>query len=102
MDSAWSRAVLECMPEVQTVIDSPFGHGELKLAGRWRLGRELAKQRYDCAIVLPNSFKSALVPFFADIPILGNLFKSTININNKTELLIFITPKIMREGSNLY
>jgi type IV pilus assembly protein PilQ len=42
------------------------------------------------------------VPFFADIPVLGNLFKSTININNKTELLIFITPKILREGSNLY
>jgi len=42
------------------------------------------------------------VPFFADIPILGNLFKSTTDINNKTELLIFITPKILREGSNLY
>jgi type IV pilus assembly protein PilQ len=42
------------------------------------------------------------VPFLADIPVLGNLFKSTITINNKTELLIFITPKILREGSNLY
>jgi type IV pilus assembly protein PilQ len=42
------------------------------------------------------------VPFLADIPVLGNLFKSTINVNNKTELLIFITPKILREGSNLY
>ena len=42
------------------------------------------------------------VPFLADIPILGNLFKSTTDINNKTELLIFITPKILREGSNLY
>jgi type IV pilus assembly protein PilQ len=42
------------------------------------------------------------VPFLADIPILGNLFKSTINVNNKQELLIFITPKILREGSNLY
>jgi type IV pilus assembly protein PilQ len=42
------------------------------------------------------------VPFLADIPVLGNLFKSTVNINNKTELLIFITPKILREGSNLY
>jgi type IV pilus assembly protein PilQ len=42
------------------------------------------------------------VPFFGDIPILGNLFKSTIKTNNKTELLIFITPKILREGSNLY
>ncbi len=42
------------------------------------------------------------VPFLADVPVLGNLFKNSININNKTELLIFITPKILREGSNLY
>jgi type IV pilus assembly protein PilQ len=42
------------------------------------------------------------VPFLADIPVLGYLFKSSTNINNKTELLIFITPKILREGSNLY
>ena len=42
------------------------------------------------------------VPFLAEIPILGNLFKSTTDINNKTELLIFITPKILREGSQLY
>jgi type IV pilus assembly protein PilQ len=42
------------------------------------------------------------VPFLGDIPVLGNLFKSTTDINNKTELLIFITPKILREGSNLY
>jgi type IV pilus assembly protein PilQ len=42
------------------------------------------------------------VPFLGDVPVLGNLFKTTTNINNKTELLIFITPKILREGSNLY
>ncbi len=42
------------------------------------------------------------VPFLADIPLLGYLFRSTTDINNKTELLIFITPKILREGSNLY
>jgi type IV pilus assembly protein PilQ len=42
------------------------------------------------------------VPWLGDIPVLGNLFKSTTNVNNKTELLIFITPKILREGSNLY
>jgi len=40
--------------------------------------------------------------FLADIPVLGNMFKSTIDINDKTELLIFITPKILREGSTLY
>jgi type IV pilus assembly protein PilQ len=49
-----------------------------------------------------KSYTATKVPFFADIPVLGNLFKSTIKINNKTELLIFITPKILREGSNLY
>ncbi len=49
-----------------------------------------------------KSLSSNKVPFFADIPVLGNLFKSTTRINNKTELLIFITPKILREGSNLY
>ena len=49
-----------------------------------------------------KSYSANKVPFLADIPILGNLFKSTIRINNKTELLIFITPKILREGSNLY
>ena len=42
------------------------------------------------------------VPFFGDIPWLGYLFRSTKDVNNKTELLIFITPKILREGSNLY
>jgi type IV pilus assembly protein PilQ len=38
------------------------------------------------------------VPFFGDLPVLGNLFKRRINQNDKTELLIFITPKIMDEN----
>jgi type IV pilus assembly protein PilQ len=42
------------------------------------------------------------VPYLGDIPILGHLFKQTTDIQDKTELLIFITPKILREGSNLY
>jgi type IV pilus assembly protein PilQ len=42
------------------------------------------------------------VPYLGDIPFLGNLFKTTTDIRDKTELLIFITPKILREGSNLY
>jgi type IV pilus assembly protein PilQ len=49
-----------------------------------------------------KSYSANKVPWLGDIPVLGNLFKSTTNINNKTELLIFITPKILREGSNLY
>ncbi len=42
------------------------------------------------------------VPLLGDIPVLGYLFKSTTDVNNKTELLIFITPKILREGTNIY
>jgi type IV pilus assembly protein PilQ len=49
-----------------------------------------------------NSKSANKVPFLGDIPFLGALFRSTTTINNKTELLVFITPKILREGSNLY
>jgi type IV pilus assembly protein PilQ len=38
------------------------------------------------------------VPYLGDIPILGHLFKNTTRVNNKNELLIFVTPKIVREG----
>jgi len=66
---AWTAPVLRRMPEIDEVIESPFDHGELALAARWRLGRSLRSRGYDEAIVLPNSFKSALVPFFAGIPL---------------------------------
>ena len=65
----WVAPVLLRMPEVSEVIDNPFGHGELRLLDRWRVGRELKRRGYDSAIVLPNSLKSALVPFFAGIPV---------------------------------
>lgn len=66
---AWSRPLLERMPEVRRAIDLPFGHGELNLAGRYRLGHSLRKQRYDQVIVLPNSFKSALTTLFVRSPL---------------------------------
>jgi type IV pilus assembly protein PilQ len=42
------------------------------------------------------------VPLLGDIPVLGYLFKSTTRTDNKDELLIFVTPRILREGSSLY
>ncbi len=42
------------------------------------------------------------VPFLGDIPGIGALFRSTRKVSNKSELLIFVTPKILREGSNIY
>lgn len=65
---AWSFPLLERMPEVSKAIAMPLKHGELGLMARFRLGRQLATEGYDQAIVLPNSWKSALVPFFAGIP----------------------------------
>ncbi len=41
------------------------------------------------------------VPFFGDLPIMGNLFKRKATLNNKTELLIFITPKILDDSLSL-
>ena len=65
----WVAPVARRMPEVAEVIEAPLRHGPLQLRGRWRLGRGLRQRRYDQAIVLPNTWKSALVPFFADIPL---------------------------------
>lgn len=42
------------------------------------------------------------VPLLGDIPIFGRLFKSTQRVENKAELLIFVTPRILEEGSNIY
>ena len=65
---AWVAPVLRRMAGVQTVFDSPFGHGQISLKARWRLARSLAAQGYDAAYILPNSLKSALVPWLAGIP----------------------------------
>ncbi|WP_255211032.1 lipopolysaccharide heptosyltransferase II, partial [Methylogaea oryzae] len=48
-------------------VAMPLGHGQFGFGARRQLGLEL-RGRYDWAIVLPNSWKSALTPFFAKIP----------------------------------
>lgn len=65
---AWTFSLLTCMPEVSDAIEMPITHGELKLGTRYQLGKMLRTRGYDQAIVLPNSFKSALIPWFAKIP----------------------------------
>ena len=65
----WTRGVLTRMPEVTRILDNPFGHGQLQLLSRRALGRQLRQAGYRQAIVLPNSLKSALIPWFARIPL---------------------------------
>jgi heptosyltransferase-2 len=64
----WVAPVLERMPEIGRIIDNPFAHGELALKARYLLARELARGAYQRAYVLPNSLKSALIPFLSGIP----------------------------------
>lgn len=64
----WSRPLTERMPEVSTSIAMPLKHGEMKLNTRYKLGVNLRKEQYNRSYVLPNSFKSALIPFWAKIP----------------------------------
>ncbi len=64
---AWAAAVFGRMPQVRATLPFPFGHGELKLGERRSFAKALP--RYDRAVVLPNSLKSALVPWQAGIPV---------------------------------
>ncbi len=64
----WSAPLLARMAEVDAVIVNPFRHGEFNFGARRALGRRLTGADYQRAYVLPNSWKSALAPFFAGIP----------------------------------
>lgn len=66
---AWTLPLLARMPEVAKAHLNPFGHGALQLGARWKVARQLAKEKFDQVIVLPNSIKAALIPFFAGIPL---------------------------------
>ena len=63
----WVAPVYRAMPQVAEVIEFPFAHGGLQFAARRAIAKRIAGQ-FDTAYVLPNSLKSALLPFLASIP----------------------------------
>ena len=63
----WVAPVYRAMPQVGEVIELPFAHGRLDWAERRRVATGL-RGRFDTAYVLPNSLKSALIPWLARIP----------------------------------
>lgn len=69
MAPAWSVPLMERMPEVNKGLVLPFGHGQLRLRERYKLGKALRAENYDQAYVLPNSWKSAIIPWAAKIPL---------------------------------
>lgn len=66
---SFTVALTQRMPEINSSLVFPLGHGEFDIKQRYRLGKQLRQTNYDQAIILTNSFKSALTPFFAKIPI---------------------------------
>ena len=64
----WCAPVYARMRGIRRIIESPFGHGKLDIPGRRRLAHELRQEHYTHSFILPNSWKSALVPFLARIP----------------------------------
>ncbi len=64
----WVAPALRAMPQVAEVIELPFAHGRLDWAARRRVGASL-RGRFDAAYVLPNSIKSALLPWLAGVPV---------------------------------
>lgn len=65
----WSLPLLERMPEVRNGISLPVLHGQFSLFTRIKKGQSLINEEYTHAIVIPRSWKSALVPYFANVPV---------------------------------
>lgn len=80
---AWTLPLLERMPEVNQGIALPFKHGQFALRERIQFGRALKAETYSQAILLVNSFKSAILPLAAGIPLrtgfLGELRYGLLN-----------------------
>jgi len=64
----WSLPIVGRMPEIRDGIAAQTGHGEIGFGTRRRIAAGL-RRRYDRAIVMPRSFKSALIPWLAGIPV---------------------------------
>lgn len=94
----WSHPVLARMPEVNKAIVMPIGHGEFGFFKRLNIGKKLRKENYNQAIVLPGSWKSALIPFFAKIPVrtgwLGELRYGLLNDYRRLDKIKY--PKMVQ------
>jgi len=64
----WVSPIYRACPDVKTIMERDFEHGALQWGLRQATAQELKKQGYEMAFVLPNSLKSALIPWLARIP----------------------------------
>ena len=66
--SHWVAPIFRACPQVYEVIEAKFEHKQLQWALRKQLAKQLGAKKYQACFVLPNSFKSALIPWLANIP----------------------------------
>lgn len=66
---AWSHELYSVMPEINEIFTMPLDRSQFQLKKRWQLGKGLRNKKYQQAIILPNSWKSAIIPLAAGIPI---------------------------------
>lgn len=64
----WTKPLLSRMPQVRCSIPLSIGHKRLKLKTQFQIAKRLRHEGYHQAILIPNSFKSAIIPFLARIP----------------------------------
>lgn len=102
----WVAPVYRAMPQVAEVIEFPFAHGGLQFKARRAIAKRIEGQ-FDNAYVLPNSLKSALLPFLASIPNrigylgearVGLLTQRLKNPKNKPPMVVFYSA-LSGEGS---
>jgi heptosyltransferase-2 len=67
--SPWVAPIYRACTEVNQVIEAKLEHKQLQWSLRKQLAKQLEKNVYDACYVLPNSFKSALIPWLANIPL---------------------------------
>ena len=67
--TTWVAPIYRACSEVSEVIEAKFEHKQLQWNLRKQLAQELSKKNYQACFVLPNSFKSALIPWLANIPL---------------------------------
>jgi heptosyltransferase-2 len=69
LSSTWVAPVYRACSEVNEVIEAQFEHKQLQWGLRKQLAKQIEAKKYQACFVLPNSFKSALIPWLANIPL---------------------------------
>jgi len=99
----WSEGLLKRMPEVRYLICHSLKHGQWAFKERFQLAQALRVQDYQQAIVLPNSWKAALIPWWANIPqrtgYLGELRYGLLNDIRKLDTVMW--PKTVEQFAAL-